>query len=153
MQENLSQDETVTASPAPNQPASINHRTGKNRSIYAPLLLPIVTFGIYSLVWLYKIYSEAEFYIDRKVETTSGGAAVGFLFIPVFNIVWVIMLWFKTPGLLTKLELADGVPQDKVTNYSQYGWLLLLPVVGSIIWIILIQNGFNKHWDGVRARA
>ncbi|MDA3870842.1 MAG: DUF4234 domain-containing protein [Candidatus Marinimicrobia bacterium] len=125
-------------------------RIGKNRSVFAPLLLPFITLGIYFLVWYYKIYSEAEFYCDRKVKTTSGGAAVGFLFIPIFNIIWSIMLLFKTPGLLTKMQIADGVPENKIKHYGHYGWLCLIPIVGSIIWIILIQSAFNTYWDNVR---
>ncbi|MEA1986333.1 MAG: DUF4234 domain-containing protein [Candidatus Marinimicrobia bacterium] len=123
---------------------------GKNRSVFAPLLLPIITIGIYSFVWLYKIYDEASLYINRKVDSTSGGAAIGFLFIPIFGIIWSIMLIFKTPGLLTKMQLADGVPANEVKHYGHYGWLCLIPIVGGIIYIILVQSAFNKYWDSVR---
>lgn len=134
------------------QHSSPTKRIGKNRSVFAPLLLPIITFGIYTFVWLYNVYSEADFYCERKVEVTSGGAAVGFLFIPVFNFIWVIMLWFKTPGLLTKMQIADGVPQNQIKNYSNYGWLNFIPILGGILWVILTQSAFNQYWDNVRQR-
>ena len=146
-------DQKSTAAPAVNvtiqQPAP-KKRIGKKRSVFAPLLLPIVTLGIYSLVWLYKLFTEADIYCEGKVDVTSGGAAVGFLFIPGFNIVWEIMLWFKTPGLLTKMQIADGVPEDRLKHYGHYGWLNFFPVVGSIIWIIVTQSAFNTYWDKVR---
>jgi len=125
-------------------------RIGKNRSVFAPLLLPIVTFGIYGLVWIYKIFTEADFYCERKVDVTSGGAAVGFLFIPFFNFVWGIMLWFKLPGLLTKMQQADGVPENQLTHYGHYGWLNFLPIIGGILWIIMTQSAFNQYWDKAR---
>ncbi len=145
-------DITIESPPAGNnvkQPVQ-KKRIGKNRSIAAPLLLPLVTFGIYSLVWLYYLYSEADYYIEGKVKITSGGAAVGFLFIPVFNFVWSIILLFKTPGLLTKMQIADGVPESQLKHYGHYGWLNFIPVVGGIIWIILIQSAFNQYWNKVR---
>lgn len=125
-------------------------RIGKKRSIFAPLLLPIITLGIYSWVWIYKLYKEADLYCEGKVKITSGVAAIVLLLIPVFNIVWAIMLWFKTPGLLTKMQIADGIPQDKIKHYGNYGWFALVPIVGWIIWIILTQSAFNQYWDKVR---
>jgi hypothetical protein len=124
-------------------------RAGKQRSIFAPLLLPIVTLGIYFLVWLYKIYTEADFYCDKKVNITSGAAAVGFLFIPVFQVIWSIMLWFKTPGLLTKMQIADGIPENQIKHYGHYGWLNFIPIIGTIFWIVLIQSAFNQYWAKV----
>jgi len=90
------------------------------------------------------------YYCEGKVDITSGGAAVGFLFIPVFNAIWIIMLWFKTPGLLTKMQIADGVPENQIKHYGHYGWFNFFPVIGNIIWIILTQSAFNQYWDRVR---
>ncbi len=133
------------------QPSS-KKRIGKNRSVFAPLLLPIITLGIYTFVWIYKVFTEADHYCEGKVNITSGGAAVVFLFIPIFNIVWAIMLWFKTPGLLTKMQMADGVPENKLKHYGHYGWLNFIPILGGILWIILTQSAFNQYWDNVRQR-
>jgi len=94
---------------------TVNAILGKHRNPCAPLFLPIITLGIYGLVWLYKVYDEAGLYANNRNGTriTSGGAAVGFLFIPVFNIIWAIMLWFKTPGLVTRMRQADGLHGDQ----------------------------------------
>ena len=125
-------------------------RIGRQRSVFAPLLLPIPTLGIYTLVWIYKLYTEADYYCERKVNITSGGAAVGFLFIPFFNLIWAIMLLFKTPGLLTKMQIADDVPESQIKHFGQYGWFNLIPIIGGILWIVLTQTAFNQYWDRVR---
>jgi len=149
---NLS-NQQATSTPSVNvtiQQPQPTKRIGRKRSVFAPLLLPIVTFGIYTFVWIYKLFTEADFYCERKVDITSGGAAVVFLFIPVFNIIWSIMLWFKIPGLLTKMQIADGVPENEIKHYGHYGWLNFIPLVGNILWIILTQSAFNQYWDKVR---
>jgi hypothetical protein len=127
---------------------------GKHRNPCAPLFLPLVTFGVYGLVWLYKLYSEASLYAKKRNGTsiTSGGAVVGFLFIPIFNIVWAIMLWFKTPGLVTQMRQADGVPDNRRGSTGSLGFLMLIPVLGGILWTILTQNAMNAFWKEARKR-
>ena len=125
-------------------------RIGRNRSVFAPLLLPLITFGIYTFVWIYQLFTEADFYCERKVDVTSGGAAVVFLLIPGFNVIWSIMLWFKIPGLITKMQIADGVPESALRKYGHYGWLNFIPIIGSIAWIAMTQSAMNQFWDNAR---
>lgn len=125
-------------------------RIGKNRNVLMPLLLPFLTFGIYNLVWLYKLFSEADFYCERKVNIDSAAVVIILLFIPIVNMIWGIMLWFKTPGLITKMQIADGIPENEIKHYGHYGWWNLLPFIGNIIWIVLTQSAFNHYWDNVR---
>ena len=51
---------------------------GKQRNPCAPLFLPLITLGIYNLVWIYKLFNEARLYANHRNGTkiTSGGAAV-----------------------------------------------------------------------------
>lgn len=83
---------------------------------------------------------------------TSGGAAVGFLFIPLFGIVWSIMLWFKTPGLVSLMREADGLPANQRGSTGKLGFLMLIPGIGSILWIILTQNAINAFWKEAKQR-
>ncbi len=153
-------DKEVHAQPQAAPPAQVNvniqqaphrRRIGKQRSVFAPLLLPLVTFGIYTLVWFYKIYTEADYYCEGRVNVTSGGAVVGLMFVPFFNLVWMIMLAFKTPGLITKMQIADGVPEDQLKHYGHYGWLGFIPLLGGILWVVLVQSAFNQYWERARA--
>jgi len=127
---------------------------GKRRNPCAPLFLPLITLGIYNLVWIYKLFNEARLYANNRNETkiTSGGAAVGFLFIPVFNIVWGIMLWFKIPGLVTRMRQADGIPENRRGSTGTLGFLMLIPIIGGILWIVLTQNAINSFWKEASRR-
>lgn len=55
------------------------------------------------------------------------------------------MLCFKTPGLLTNMQMADGVPEHELRHYGHYGWWCFIPVPGGIVWIILTQSAFNDY--------
>ncbi len=115
---------------------------GKQRNPGVVILLNFVTLGIYSLVWYYSLFDEAAVYARNRNGTriTSGGAAIGFLFIPVFNIVWSVMLWFKTPGLVTCMRQADGISGNDRGSAGNIGFFMLIPLAGPFIWIILTQN-------------
>jgi len=143
-------EKPVTEEPAP-APSVI---LGKHRNPLAPILLSIITLGIYSLVWLYKLYKEASLYANNRngSSITSGGMAIGLLFIPVFNIIWSVILWFKTPGLVSKMRQADGVPADQIGKTASLGFLMLIPVLGGLLWIILTQNAMNSFWKEAKAR-
>ena len=49
-----------------------------------------LTLNIYQLFWLWRIFRELH---TRGMTATTPGKAVGFLFIPFFNFVWVFMVW------------------------------------------------------------
>jgi len=67
------------------------------------LLLFVITFGIYTLFWLYKTVN-----ILRKnfiLETPyTPGKAVGFFFIPLVNLYWVFYFTFSFPLVLKRVE-------------------------------------------------
>lgn len=124
---------------------------GTERQWPIVVLLTLVTFGIYGLVYTYKVFEEAKRYglaVNPIIPVTSGGAAIGFLFIPFFNLVWGVMLWFKVPGLVTKLNQIQGRPSS---NWGFLGFLHLVPVLGQLIILIIIQPQFNAIWREQRA--
>ncbi|MCL4510261.1 MAG: DUF4234 domain-containing protein [Bacteroidetes bacterium] len=95
----------------------------KYRSPIAVLFLPIITFGIYGLVW----------YVKTKNEMNSLGAnlpTAWLLIIPLANIYW---LWVYGTGV------------EKVTNgaHSALGNFLLRFFLGPI-GMAITQNEFNK---------
>jgi hypothetical protein len=88
----------------------------KRRSPAAPLLLPFVTFGIYSLVWFVKTKNEINLVAPSKIPTA-------WLFIlPIISYWW---LW----------KFAVGI--HATTGFSRAGafWLLLLlgPIGAAIV--------------------
>ncbi|MGN5732014.1 DUF4234 domain-containing protein [Arthrobacter psychrochitiniphilus] len=87
----------------------------KHRSPAAPLLLPFITFGIYSIVW----------YVKSKVEMNTRGAGIPtawLILVPIADIWW---MW----------RFAAGV--EGVSGMSRHGafWLLLLlgPIGAAVV--------------------
>ncbi|MET4003498.1 hypothetical protein ABIB48_002223 [Arthrobacter sp. UYCu511] len=87
----------------------------KHRSPAAPLLLPFITFGVYSIVW----------YVKSKVEMNTRGAGIPtawLILVPIADIWW---MW----------RFAVGV--EGVSGMSRHGafWLLLLlgPIGAAVV--------------------
>ncbi len=117
---------------------------GKERMIFTPFLLGIVTLGIYQIVWLYKIHNEMLNHTgDLSIKP---GMAIGLLFIPIVNLFWAIYLVFHVPGLIKQMEMQCGIPMAEQTNAGLIGVVGIVPIVGSLFWAALVQNALNRHW-------
>ena len=103
----------------------------KRRSPAAPLLLPFVTFGIYSLVWFVKTKNEINLVAPSKIPTA------WLLILPIISYWW---LW----------KYAVGV--EETTGFSRFGafWLLLLlgPIGAAIV-----QDSINNAIAAPALRA
>ena len=95
----------------------------KKRQPLAVFFLPIITLGIYSLVW----------YVSTKEEMKARGAVIPtawLLIIPIANIYW---LWQYSVGV------------NKVTNgYSSTGGTFALLLFLGVIGMAITQSSFNK---------
>lgn len=99
----------------------------KHRSPAAPLLLPFVTFGIYSLVW----------YVKTKNEMNRSGSGIPtawLLIVPIGNIVW---LWKYAVGV-------EQFTNTRMGRHAAFWLLLLLGLIGAAI----VQNSFNGALSG-----
>lgn len=95
----------------------------KQRSPVAVILLPFVTFGIYSIYWL----------VSTKIEMTKLGAkipTVWLIIVPLANIWWY---WKYSEGV-------DSITNNKISNVIAFILLLLLGFIGQAI----IQDSFNN---------
>ncbi|MFP3581315.1 DUF4234 domain-containing protein [Arthrobacter sp. SIMBA_036] len=102
----------------------------KVRSIAAPLLLPLITFGIYALVWSVK----------TKNELNQSGASIPsawLLIVPIASIIW---LWKYSVGV-------EMFTRKGLGRHATFWLLLLLGSIGSAI----VQNKFNKVIEAVPA--
>jgi Domain of unknown function (DUF4234) len=97
------------------------------RSIVAVILLSLVTFGIYSLVWLIKTKNE------MKASGATDIPTGWLLLIPIVNVYW---MW----------KYAGGVEQISGGKTSQAMAFILLFVLG-VIGFAILQDGFNKLAD------
>jgi hypothetical protein len=95
----------------------------KKREPLAVFFLPIITFGIYSLVW----------YVSTKEEMNNKGAGIPtawLLIIPFANLYW---LWKYSKGVA-------HVTNNSKSAGGTFALLLFLSVIGMAI----IQSAFNK---------
>lgn len=95
----------------------------KLRSPAAPLLLPFVTFGIYSLVW----------YVKTKNGMNNAGTKIPsawLLIVPIGNIVWI---WKYAVGV-------EQFTNKGMSRHASFWLLLLLGLIGAAI----VQSSFNN---------
>lgn len=98
----------------------------EKRSPWAVFFLPIITFGIYGLVW----------YVKTKEEMIGKGAEIPtawLLIVPIANFIWV---WKYSKGV-TK------VTNGGIGTGAAFCLLLFLGIIGMAI----IQSTFNKVPD------
>lgn len=104
----------------------------KHRSPVAVLLLPFVTFGIYSLYWL----------VSTKTEMNKRGANIPtawLIIVPIVSIWWV---WKYSEGV-------EQVTGGKMSGILAFILLFLLSIIGPVI----VQDSFNKVGDAAAAQA
>lgn len=97
--------------------------TMKQRKPIAIVLLPFITFGIYSLVWLVKTKNEMNL-LGAKIPTA------WLLLVPFANIWWY---WKYSEGVAL-------VTNEKLSEVNAFLLLLLLGTIGGAV----VQNSFNK---------
>jgi membrane associated rhomboid family serine protease len=96
----------------------------KKRNPIAVLLLPFVTFGIYSLYWM----------VQTKTEMNAKGATIPtawLIIIPLVNLWW---MWKYSEGV-------EKVTGGKTSGVLCFILLFLLGMIGSAI----VQDSFNKN--------
>ncbi|MEV3921857.1 DUF4234 domain-containing protein [Actinomadura coerulea] len=99
--------------PAPAQhqaPAAVG--TGLNMKRRNPvgawLGLPIITFGIYGLVWFFKVHDELHRY-DRRIDNAATNALLSMLFGGITLGIWPLVMWVKLGGRIAQAQRAAGL--------------------------------------------
>ena len=96
----------------------------KKRNPIAVLLLPFVTFGIYSIYWM----------VQTKGEMNAKGASIPtawLIIIPLVNLWW---MWKYSEGV-------EKVTGGKTSGVLCFILLFLLGMIGAAI----VQDSFNKN--------
>ena len=68
----------------------------------------VFTLNIYHIFWLYRVFKKLYMY---NATETSPGEAVGFLFIPFFNLVWIFIIWSRLGKAISKAYLLSGLSE------------------------------------------
>ena len=109
----------------------------EKRSIATCIILTIVTLGIYSFYWMYKLHEETHA-VAGETPTVSGGMLI-LLTIVTFGIYF--MYWcYKQGERVDKIHAMRGAPAGN--NAVLY---LVLAIVFSIIALCLMQNELNTY--------
>lgn len=115
----------------------------KHRSPWAPALLPIITLGIYGLVWWYKINKELKEYGEAKghdlgQNPTNSVLAVfpgGIILIPA-----LVTFWRGTKRVMGAARLAGKEPVN--------GWIaLILYLLIPPAFFAYLQVSLNHVWE------
>lgn len=111
----------------------------KKRNIFAAWLLPLVTLGIYHIVWWYKINNEARRYLgDPSINPTVSVLALvpGFILIvpPYVSL-------YRTAGRVRRMQQHAGI-SDTITP-----WIALALSFVFSLHSLYLQLELNKIWD------
>ncbi len=117
---------------------------GHPRGIGFGILIFIVTFGLYSLYWVYQTQEE--------VKRHSGDGIGGVLGLVVWIIVGAISA-FVIPSEIGKMYEKDG-RESPITGWSGL-WLFpgALLIIPAIVWFVKVQGSLNRYWESEGATA
>ena len=117
---------------------------GHPRGIGFGILIFIVTFGLYSLYWVYQTQEE--------VKRHSGDGIGGVLGLVVWIIVGAISA-FVIPSEIGKMYEKDG-REAPITGWSGL-WLFpgAILIIPAIIWFVKVQGALNRYWESEGATA
>jgi uncharacterized membrane protein len=124
---------TEAAPPAAAAPAAADRPVGHQRGILFVILMSIFTLGIYSIYWYYKSFEELKNYRKQGVN-----GIVGVL------LAFIIVSIFLLPAYIGRMYNEDGNQNNPVSGLT--GFWVLVPYVGSIIWLYKLQKALNEFW-------
>jgi hypothetical protein len=115
--------------PGPRRPS------GKSRNPWSVIGLSIVTLGIYFIWWEWKSFTDLKEFSGVGI---GGGLGLFFaILIPIVNS-------FVLPSEIGSLYAADGTVAP-VTGLT--GFWTFIPIAGSFVWAIKVQNALNEMWE------
>ncbi|MFC5754491.1 DUF4234 domain-containing protein [Actinomadura rugatobispora] len=80
----------------------------RRNPVGAWLGLPIITFGIYGLVWFYKVHAEL-FNYDRRTGAAATNALLSMIFGFVTLGIWPLVMFVKLGGRIAQAQRAAGL--------------------------------------------
>jgi len=96
------------------------------------ILLMLITLGIYALYWIFITFAEL-----RAHRGTGVSGIVGLL------LALVPVSIFLLPSYIGNMYADAGRPKP-MTGLT--GLWALVPLVGSLIWVIKVQGALNRYW-------
>src|SRR5215212_7369690 len=133
--------DATAETPAPPPPPAMPERVaawgpkGKVREPIAVAIFSIITFGIYFLVWTYKIFKE-----NKDFSGDGVGGVIGLVIGLVIGVVNVFLIPSEIGNIYEKMGREK--PVRGVT-----GFWVLIPIVGFFIWVFKVQGAMNRIYE------
>lgn len=118
-------------------------------------VIPLLTYLVLYLIQIYRIWDVIN---DGKTRATPG-KALGFLFIPFYNLYWIFNIWGGFPtdynAYVERYRLSNKVPLLNPTIYQLFPVLILSTVLVVttpvlLIYFAFLLNSSNKAIDNLR---
>ncbi|TDB79787.1 DUF4234 domain-containing protein [Actinomadura sp. KC216] len=94
------------------QQGAVARGTGLNMKRRNPaaawLGLPMITLGIYGLVWFFKVHNELHEY-DRRIDNAATNALLSMIFGFITLGIWPLVMWVKLGGRIAQAQRAAGL--------------------------------------------
>lgn len=121
---------------------------GKPRSFGVTLLLILVTFGIYSLVYTYKVFGE----LDRQHGREHKSLFFWLAFVPFLGFIFSILYFVKEFPNLNAYRTSRGMDKG-LTAGKFYAWTILgaFILVGPYVALYKLHKSANQVWQRVYA--
>lgn len=132
---------TLPAPPAAMQQAA--GPVGKIRGTGVCILLSLVTFGIYTLVWYFKVHEEMK---RHNGQGLGGGLA---LVLAIFVGIAMPYITSSEVGSLYE-DRGQRKPVSGLTGLWNFPGVFLL--VGPLVWFIKTNGALNGYWRSLGAR-
>ncbi|MFA1545450.1 DUF4234 domain-containing protein [Actinomadura chokoriensis] len=135
--------------PAPAQqqaaPAAVGagHNMKRRNPAGAWLGLPIITFGIYGLVWFFKVHDELYQY-DRRIDNAATNALLSMLFGGITLGIWPLVMWVKLGGRIAQAQRAAGL---QPSCSGGMGFLLGILGFGVLYYQIQLNKVADRYGD------
>lgn len=111
----------------------------------------LLAYSIVGMVWSYKFWSwipPEQRHTGLWKKYISPGQAVGFMFIPYFNIYWMFVIYLGIPDILERLRVAYPTNKPPAKNVA------LVRLIGSLLFFPaapFLDYFFDKHVEGMAA--
>ena len=115
----------------------------RRNPVGAWLGLPVVTFGIYGLVWFFKVHNELHEY-DRRIGDSALNALLSILFGAITFGIWPLVMWVRLAGRIAAAQRAAGLP---ATCSGGAGFLLGIIGFGVLYYQIQLNKIVDRYGD------
>lgn len=109
----------------------------KKRNMLGQVGLMIITFGIYSIYWFYKISEEMK-YVGKDMQASPG--------------LWTVLLFVPFAGLWSYYKFSELYEKVSSDHFNRWILWLLYVVFAPAVWFI-VQTEMNKQADQNRFAA